>query len=112
MKISRGFRKVFASRLREARTRRGLDQSELAKRLGLKPSAICHFEAGRRVPAVETLLHLADELNTSVGFLVGRDAGPGVAGPDIERLLDIAGGLAERDLNTVISLAQNLSGRK
>ncbi len=112
MKKSNKFRKVFAERLKEARTRRGLDQSLLAERIGLKPSAISHFENGRRVPSVETLLNLADELNVSASVLLGRDKEVQAQGPALRELLCTAADLRERDLATTLALARELSKRK
>jgi transcriptional regulator with XRE-family HTH domain len=49
--------------LREARTRAGLTQRELASRAGTSQSAIARIERGRQIPSVETLqrlLHACD----------------------------------------------------
>ncbi|WP_051548105.1 helix-turn-helix domain-containing protein [Sneathiella glossodoripedis] len=42
---------VFGARLKAAREKRDLNQTELAKVSGLQPAAIGHFEAGRRKPS-------------------------------------------------------------
>jgi predicted nucleotidyltransferase/DNA-binding XRE family transcriptional regulator len=44
--------------LREARTRVGLSQSELARRAGVPQSVISEYEAGKRQPAMPTLARL------------------------------------------------------
>lgn len=109
---ARTFRKTFSKRLREARELRGLDQSELARRLGLKPSSISHFESGRRVPGVETVICLGDILNVPVTRLLGRDEEVGAIGPGMHRLMQAAAKLKERDILTVIALAENLAARE
>ena len=65
-------RKVFQTRLRAYRKVWGWSQSELAKRTGLQPSAIAHFESGRRVPSFANMYRLAVALNTSIDNLYGR----------------------------------------
>ncbi len=61
----------FEQRLRKAREDRGLSQSELARLTGLQPSAIAHFEAGRRKPSFENVRALAVALEVSADFLLG-----------------------------------------
>lgn len=63
---------VFPARLRGAREKRGLNQAELAKRAGLQDSAISHFETGTRKPSFDTLRRLADALNVTTDYLLGR----------------------------------------
>lgn len=46
--------------LREARSRAGFSQSELARRAGVPQSVISEYEAGKRQPAVPTLARLVD----------------------------------------------------
>lgn len=48
------------------RTRRRLDQGEVAARLGITGSALSHIEAGRAVLALPHLLALVDVLQCSV----------------------------------------------
>src|SRR5262245_26970266 len=63
---------VFPDRLRKARYIRELDQSRLAERAGLPSSSISHFEAGSRKPSFENLRRLANALEVSTDFLLGR----------------------------------------
>lgn len=65
---------IFAVRLKEARERRGLNQTELAKLTGLQPAAIGHFEANRRKPSFVNIRSLAKALEVSSDFLLGRAA--------------------------------------
>jgi transcriptional regulator with XRE-family HTH domain len=65
---------IFAARLRAAREQRGLNQTELAKRSGLQPAAIGHFEADRRKPSFANIRALAKALDVSSDFLLGRAA--------------------------------------
>ena len=63
---------AFPARLRAAREKRGLTQGELAKRAGLQMSAISHFETGTRKPSFENLRRLADALDVTTDYLLGR----------------------------------------
>ena len=72
---------VFPDRLRSARENRDLNQADLAKRAGLQVSAISHFETGSRKPSFDNLRRLADALDVTTDYLLGRvDALDGLAG--------------------------------
>jgi transcriptional regulator with XRE-family HTH domain len=62
---------AFGSYLREARTRRRLSQSELARRLGLSAGMISQLEKGLSLPSVSTMLAIAAELDVSLDSLFG-----------------------------------------
>ena len=64
--------KGFAKRLREAREARKLSQTELGKKLGMPPSQICHFEAGKRRPSLDNIKRLLAVLNVSADYLLER----------------------------------------
>src|SRR5690349_7017128 len=64
----------FAYRLREMREKRELSQSELARDAGMQPSAIAHFEAGRRKPSFDNVRALARALKVSGDYLLGTQA--------------------------------------
>jgi transcriptional regulator with XRE-family HTH domain len=63
---------VFPARLRAARELRELTQEGLASRAGMQPSAISHFESGTRKPSFDNLRRLADALQVSTDYLLGR----------------------------------------
>ena len=62
----------FLKHLQPIRQSKGLSQTDLAKRTGLKPAAISHFETGERKPSFENLIKLADALGVSMDYLFGR----------------------------------------
>ena len=62
----------FPSRLRSIRERRALNQAELATRAGLQATAVSHFETGTRKPSFDNLRRLADALNVTIDYLIGR----------------------------------------
>lgn len=78
---------TFSKRLKEAREKRELNQSELARRANLQPSAIAHFESDRRKPSFDNIRALAKALNVSADYLLGSEAGA-TAFRDEENLTD------------------------
>ena len=74
--------KSFGERLKTIREKRGYSQDELARCAGLQASAISHFETGTRKPSFENLRRLADALEITTDYLLGRVEEPtGLAGP-------------------------------
>ena len=63
----------FPDRLKKIRKSKGLSQSGLAKKTGLMPAAVSHFETGERKPSLENLVKLVDALSVSSDYLLGRD---------------------------------------
>jgi transcriptional regulator with XRE-family HTH domain len=63
---------TLARNLKTLRGRRGLTQAELGKLAGLEPSAVSHFEVGRRAPSCASLIRIADALDASIDDLFGR----------------------------------------
>lgn len=63
----------FKDMLKYFRSREGLSQSDLAKRLGVSTSTISMYEVGKREPDFETEEKIADFFNTDLNILRGRD---------------------------------------
>lgn len=61
------------NRLRQAREERRLSVNELAEKLQVHQSSIRNWEAGRREIGFDTLLQIADILDFSIDYLLGRD---------------------------------------
>lgn len=101
----------FGGRLRAARERKGLSQSDLASRSGLQPSAVSHFETGRRSPSFENLRALADALGVSADYLVGRQEDVGAAGPVAEQMFRHLSKMSESDQKTLADMARILAER-
>lgn len=62
---------LFKDRLKIARERKSISQSELAKLSGLHPSSISHFENGKRDPNIKNIKKLSLALMCSSDFLLG-----------------------------------------
>lgn len=58
-------------RIKGIRTRRGLNQKELAQRINKSKSAVCGYETNAQIPPLEVLVSIASVLNVSLDYLVG-----------------------------------------
>ena len=63
--------------LRAVRMQRNLSQSELARLLGISPSAVSQAERGRRGLSLETLLDACTKLDLTLDELLRGDVNPG-----------------------------------
>lgn len=71
---------IFQIRLRKAREElRKWSQSQLAERANMPPSSIAHFETGARKPSFDTLRRLANALDVTTDYLLGRVDDPALA---------------------------------
>ncbi|KXT83509.1 transcriptional regulator, Cro/CI family [Streptococcus oralis] len=64
---------IFPQRLKELRLKKGLTQTELGEKVGVKQSTFTNWENGKREPSFENLIKLADLLDVSLDWLFGRD---------------------------------------
>jgi len=63
----------FANRLRTLRHNRGISTRSLAASIGLKShGAIAQFEKGTSLPAIDTLVKLAEYFEVTLDYLVGN----------------------------------------
>jgi transcriptional regulator with XRE-family HTH domain len=102
---------TFPEILRRTRDDKGLSQSDLAEKAGMQPSAISHFEAGRRSPSFDNLKRLADALNVTIDFLLGREKEAKPAGPVAEQLFRDFEKLSAQDQETLSSFAKVLAAK-
>lgn len=63
---------IFPERLKKARSKREVSQTELAEAARLPASSISHFESGARKPSFDNLKRLAAALQVSTDYLLGR----------------------------------------
>lgn len=74
----------LGNNIRAVRIKRGLGQAELAEKVGVHLTHINRIEKGKYIPALETVVKLADVLEVSVDGLVNSTDGT----PDEIRLED------------------------
>ena len=65
-------KKYFADRFKSRRLQLGLNQRELSEKLNIQRSTITNYENGNITPTAEKLPEIANILNTSVDYLLGR----------------------------------------
>lgn len=66
----------FAERLQEARKQRQLTQKDVAAYLQMTERAYQHYEGGQRRPNYEVLVAIADYLDVTTDYLLGRTDEP------------------------------------
>ncbi|HEX9019992.1 MAG TPA: helix-turn-helix transcriptional regulator [Nitrospirota bacterium] len=103
---------VTGERIKEKRDAFGLNQKELAEKVGVSPSAINQYEAGSKNPSTDILKAIAIALETETDYLLGikeEDDEIAVAFRDL-------GTLTEKDRQIVLGnirmLKQMAKGKK
>lgn len=95
----------FALKLKELRTSRHLSQDELARLAGLRQSNISAWELGRSLPLPDGLCALANALECSVDYLLGREQEDGLIVID-----DSSNALSDVEQH-IIEVFRNLTNR-
>lgn len=65
----------FRERLKEERLALGLTQKQIAEQLGISHKTYCNYEqksSHRRYPDLDLLIKIANVLDVSIDYLVGR----------------------------------------
>ena len=66
----------FQTRLIDIRRAKGLTQKQVSDGIGISEVGLQNYENGRRKPAFDVLIALADFYNVSLDYLVGRSDDP------------------------------------
>ena len=66
------YMEIFAKKLSELRTEKGISQAKLSKELGISDVIICYWENNRSDPTAPNLVKLADYFDVSIDYLLGR----------------------------------------
>ncbi len=103
---------IFAERLRTAREGRRMSQSDLAEKADLLPSAISHFETGRRSPSFANLKALSDALKVTTDYLIGRSDDMHVSNAVSLKLLRHAEKMSDEDLDTITRMAEMMARKR
>jgi transcriptional regulator with XRE-family HTH domain len=100
---------LFGRRLADARRLRGLTQEQLAERANVPAAVISHFETGVRASAsADNLVKLADALQVSVDYLLGRTDETAPVASDLEKR---AAGLTTENWEVLATLTDALAKR-
>jgi ribosome-binding protein aMBF1 (putative translation factor) len=103
---------IFSERLRAARELRKMSQSEVAEKSGLLPSAVSHFETGRRSPSFANLKALSDALKVTTDYLIGRSDSMEVSNAVSIKLLRHAQKMSDEDLETITRMAEVMAKKQ
>ena len=105
-------RHEVAERIRQLIDKSGLTQSQVAAKAGLTPGAISHFVTGVRTPGTSTVRRLADALNVSVEYILGREEEPKGSGPTAGLIFRNAQQLSDDSLEILADFSQTLINRE
>lgn len=101
---------MFPSRLKAARELRGYSQAQLGEKAKMPPSSVAHFETGNRKPSFDTLKNLANALDVTTDYLIGRADDPGQAQAG-DALYRHVGNLTGRDRELAAEFLELLAKR-
>lgn len=103
-------------KIKELRRELGLSQKELAQKVEISWQSISGYETGHAQPPVDILVKIADALQTSTDFLLGRENDYGVVevkGAELtieqNKLLNFFGILNQRGQIKVLSYIEGLT---
>lgn len=65
---------MFCQRLNSLRKSRGISAQQMADSLNIGLRSYRNYESGDREPSLDALVKIADLLDVSLDFLLGRDA--------------------------------------
>lgn len=68
---------MLANQIMILRKASGMSQLQLAKKLNIGPSAVGMYEQGRRTPAVDILIEMANLFEVSLDYLITGKEAPG-----------------------------------
>ena len=80
---------MFADRLKEIRTEKGITQVQLAETMGVSKGTVAMWETGKREPNFETLNQLSEIFDKRIDYILGysNDASsPKMSEEDIDQL--------------------------
>lgn len=61
---------MLSKQIVQLRKKKRMSQSQLAKALGISPSAVGMYEQGRRVPTIDIIIAMAQLFEVSLDYLI------------------------------------------
>ena len=89
----------FSIRLKQLRQKNKMTQSDLAKVLALKPTAISNYESERNEPSFDKLIALSKFFDVTIDYLLGVS----------DTYLPVGGEVLDRDIVEFYDLYQQLT---
>ena len=103
-------------KIREARKEKGLKQVDLADKVHVSIQTISGYETGYAQPPVDVLIKIADVLEVSTDYLLGRSNDIGIVEiqkdltPEQNELLNLFNQMSFKDKNQLLGFAKGLVG--
>lgn len=91
--------------IKKLREKRDITQVRLSTAINVSQETISAYESGKSMPSAETLVRIADFLNTSTDYLLGRISND-------SSLIQIMNDKVEEDINELLSNYVRLSNDK
>lgn len=63
---------MLGANIKTMREKRGFTQEQFAEKIGVNRVTLAYFESGKRVPSLAVAEKVADELDCSLDWLLGR----------------------------------------
>ena len=99
----------IAERIRKIAKQQGKSITEMLKYCELSKNALSSMQAGN-LPRIENLAKIADYLGTSIDYLLGRSAGPGM--PGLEKLCASLADLTDEEADAVALYSEFLQWKR
>lgn len=90
---------MFAVLIKNLRLTKGLNQVQLADKLGVKKQSISNWENDNIMPSVDMLVKIADFFGVTTDYLLARE----IQEPEAPQNLDVTG-LTERQIGHIRAL--------
>lgn len=107
-----------SSRIKKRRLQLGLSQKEFVSALGMGQSSVSGYESGKTQPPYDTLVKIAEVLNTTTDYLTGKSNNPEPVftwhddDPQIETIVDLMRGLNAEGLTRLEEYTNFLLSRE
>ena len=96
---------AMGQRIRSSRREKNISSEVLTEKIGIAVESLWHIENGARNTSLQTLCNIAEALDVSVDYLLGRSDTPADA---IVRGCASANNLTEEQAKTLMELCQSM----
>lgn len=94
---------AFAERITKLRVDKGLSQTQLSQKLGVKRSIVSYYESGDRLPSYDVLIEMSRVFGVTLDYLV--------KGKDSLRIISVTG-LQENEISIIMALVELLRNKQ
>ena len=98
--------KTTGERIAASRENKGMNQSELARMLGVSPQSVQAWEANKNIPRQQRLKAIAEALSVTASYLMGESNVPHVGWANVEEGPPITSPIRRIDIVGIAQLGQ------